>query len=546
MSYIYHNLLKDYIMKTIFVVLGFLISIINISSQVQQEWVARYHPSILRGDYAFDMVLDDQGNIYVVGKTQISGQDDNWAIIKYDPAGTLIWDIIYNGPANYEDEAVAVTISNDLNCLFVTGGIRLPNAGPRSIVTKKITFSGTELWSRIYNSIDDRAYKIVVSNYGNVFVSGYSANSALLIKYSQDGDSIWTRKYNHNNAFNREFFDMAVDSSEFIYVTSASDSNIITTKFNSNGGIVWENSYTGPGDENDEPYAIDIDPSGNVYVAGQIRVNGFYNFITISYSNSGVFRWERIFTYPANGDDAAQDMCTDNLGNIYVTGYIDAGTSHNNFLTVKFNSSGNILWQKEFNNSFNQWDIAESITIDNEYNVYVTGRSGRPPYPYFADYNTIKYSPEGILLWSINYNAYPSINQEDIPQKVLVDNYNNVYVTGWSKWIYGFDICTIKYSQPIGLKQVSVEIPSSFQLLQNYPNPFNPVTNIEFGIPVHSYVKIIIYDAVGSKIDEIVNSRLNAGTYMVDWNGGNFASGIYYYQLTTESYRETKKMVLIK
>ena len=90
-------------------------------------------------------------------------------------------------------------------------------------------------------------------------------------------------------------------------------------------------------------------------------------------------------------------------------------------------------------------------------------------------------------------------------------------------------------------------IPSVYALEQNYPNPFNPSTTIQFRIPEDvQNVKLIIYSALGEKVAELVNTGLQAGIYKYSWNASNVASGMYIYQLVTEKFVSTKKMVLIK
>lgn len=99
---------------------------------------------------------------------------------------------------------------------------------------------------------------------------------------------------------------------------------------------------------------------------------------------------------------------------------------------------------------------------------------------------------------------------------------------------------------PIGIENISSEIPQSYSLSQNYPNPFNPSTNIKFQLPGQSFVNIIIFDNLGREISTLVNQELNAGTYKVSWTATNFPSGVYFYKLTAGSYSETKKMILLK
>jgi Secretion system C-terminal sorting domain len=98
----------------------------------------------------------------------------------------------------------------------------------------------------------------------------------------------------------------------------------------------------------------------------------------------------------------------------------------------------------------------------------------------------------------------------------------------------------------IGIHNISSSIPNSYILYQNYPNPFNPATKIKFDLPKSNHVKLIIYDVLGREITVLVNQKQKAGSYEVDWDATNYPSGVYFYKLVTESYSETKKMVLLK
>lgn len=98
----------------------------------------------------------------------------------------------------------------------------------------------------------------------------------------------------------------------------------------------------------------------------------------------------------------------------------------------------------------------------------------------------------------------------------------------------------------VGVSQTGAEIPKVFNLYQNYPNPFNPVTNIKFDIPKESSVKITIFDALGRVVKDIVNQRLQPGSYSVDWNASSYSSGIYFYRIQAGDYVNEMKMVLVK
>jgi len=94
---------------------------------------------------------------------------------------------------------------------------------------------------------------------------------------------------------------------------------------------------------------------------------------------------------------------------------------------------------------------------------------------------------------------------------------------------------------------VSIGVPAKFELGQNYPNSFNPTTKIDFALPIDGRVSLKIYDITGRLITTLINNEYKtADYYSVEFNGSNFASGVYFYQLITEKNIATKKMVLIK
>ena len=81
---------------------------------------------------------------------------------------------------------------------------------------------------------------------------------------------------------------------------------------------------------------------------------------------------------------------------------------------------------------------------------------------------------------------------------------------------------------------------------QNYPNPFNPVSHLEFGISDLGFVSLKVYDVLGREIKTLVNEIKPAGTYKIEFDGSNFASGVYFYKLEAGDFVQTKRMVLVK
>jgi len=87
---------------------------------------------------------------------------------------------------------------------------------------------------------------------------------------------------------------------------------------------------------------------------------------------------------------------------------------------------------------------------------------------------------------------------------------------------------------------------TQYFLSQNYPNPFNPNTIINFSIPKEEFVKLVIYDVNGRTVKELVNGTKSTGDYSVLFDAFDLASGVYFYQLRTENYISTKKLILLR
>jgi serine protease len=111
--------------------------------------------------------------------------------------------------------------------------------------------------------------------------------------------------------------------------------------------------------------------------------------------------------------------------------------------------------------------------------------------------------------------------------------------------INNVNIARNKYNS-VGINQISNLLPKKYELMQNYPNPFNPVTKINFAIPKNEFVNIKIYDVLGREIMTLVNEKMNAGYYEFNFDGSALSSGMYFYKMTTNTYSDIKRMVLVK
>lgn len=99
--------------------------------------------------------------------------------------------------------------------------------------------------------------------------------------------------------------------------------------------------------------------------------------------------------------------------------------------------------------------------------------------------------------------------------------------------------------------EISATAPRTFELSQNYPNPFNPETKIRYQLPQETRVKIVVFDILGREVKTLVDEDKKAGFHEITWdarnrNGIRVASGIYYYAISADNFKMTKKMLLLK
>ncbi len=339
-------------------------------------------------------------------------------------------------------------------------------------------------WVRRYNgpgNDDDKATALAVDGSGNVYVTGYSystetASDYATVKYDPNGNQLWVQRYNGSGKRLDEATAMAVDDMCNIYVTGWSFGNdpygdYATIKYYPNGDTVWIRRYDGPTNSYDFANAITIDKSGDVYVTGEsVGKEKSIDYATIKYYPNGDTVWVR--RYDGGGEDRAQAITTDDSNNVYVTGASEDGVYSRDYVTLKYNSSGDTSWVRRYNGPGDTDDWAYATAVDCSRNVYVVGSCGIIKYDSdgnqlwvgswggvdiildsfnnvyvtgtSSDYSTTRYYPNGDTAWVRRYKE-PG-NEYNQAHSIAVDGYNNVYVTGVSPGIGGYpDYATIKY-----------------------------------------------------------------------------------------------------
>lgn len=316
---------------------------------------------------------------------------------------SIDWVARYDG--GYGDDAGLAITTDDSGYVYVTGN-SYGSQTRQDLVVLKYSNTGVTQWTRrIADTVNNNfrsGFAIELDKEGNVIVGGPG-----VLKYDRNGNTIWR---NENTSIRY----MAVDEKANIYGCDGND-YYKTTMYNFSGDTVWSSIYpyvqhNYPNRPND----ICIDREKNVIVTGVSRLSGTINdYATVKYSNTRNLIWVR--RYDGGNEDAAYAITSDDSNNVYVTGWNRNNTT--DILTIKYSSEGDTIWKEVYDGG--GFDVGYDIEVDSLGCVYVGGVTNS------SSYITIKYDINGNMLWS---EIQPG---QLIPYspKLKLDKNRNVYMS---------------------------------------------------------------------------------------------------------------------
>lgn len=354
---------------------------------------------------------------------------------------------MYDGPVSKDDWASSIVVSKS-GSVYVTGG-SYGSLNYSDIFTLKYNEEGILQWSARVDSgsnFSGSSCAIALDQTGHIYVTGYkstadSSTNYVTIKYDTNGVVKWKAISDH--CFSSDYpYAMGVYNSENIFVTGLNyckDSDILTIKYDGNGIEQWRDLYDGPGSSDDQVVGIAADDSGNVYISAKSKSPvSDYDYLTLKYNASGELIWTARYDDTSHNADEPVGIVLDKWNNVIVTG------SNMDITTVKYNSDGEQQWVANFDGTSNSLeDRAMAVTVDDSGNVYVTGQcynNGTAD-----DIVTIKYDKDGIQQWVAFYNGVNNFG--DCGKDIVTDKNGNVFVTG-ETYASGSssDFITIKYN----------------------------------------------------------------------------------------------------
>jgi uncharacterized delta-60 repeat protein len=526
------------------------------SSQVDTAWVRYYDGTGHNTDVVKAIAIDSSNNVYVTGESMDAAGRYDYASIVYKPDGDSLWVRRFNGAADNDDRPTAIEVDKFGNVYIGGSSVTDYNSG-YDFGTVKYAPNGDVLWTRAYNGIGeysaDEARGMVLDDFGNVIVAGYSYNSLqadqtdnfALVKYDVGGPPIDTTRRGAQDFYVTALAcDHAGNSYVTGYATYLGGRYLVSLKYNPGFSLQKLNWYIGTSAVFNSGHAVTVDKSSNYYVAGMVLENGTSNFTVIKYDPNGNQQWVNLCNGPGGTSGEALALVVDAQGRVFATGRNWRGGLNHRMFTIAYAPNGDTLWTAGYDDDSGN-DVALAIALDNKGSVIVTGYSDRGSL-HKTDIVTLAYDVDGNLKWAHTFNGPGS--SYDYGNVIAVDREGSIYVAGSSVRSVGFaDFVVIKYV-PSGsaVNGSNDQIPASFALNQNYPNPFNPSTLIRYDLPQRSHVTLTVFNTLGQQVATLVQGEQEAGYHVVKFDASGLSSAAYFYRMVAGEYLSTKKLLVLR
>jgi len=352
------------------------------------EWVVRYDGGGLSPDYVSQIAVDTNGNVFVTGTSYGISSNFDIATVKYQAAGDTAWVRRFNGAGNSIDEATYLAVDENGNVFVAGNSPRISLSSDYLII--KYNSNGDSLWVRNYNG-HGNGYDVLtaldVDQQGNACVTGFSWNGDVTkydyatVKYSPEGNQQTVSFLDGpSNGFDYALAVKAANDGS-VHVTGGSwndttSGDYATVKYDQNGDTLWVRRYNGIGNVTDWANALAVDTNGNTYVTGRSwgGLESWNDFATVTYAPNGDMMWVKRFDGPSHLDEEVVDMVIDERTNVYVVGSSYSEETLNDYATIKYSPCTSSSPKAGNTN----WDYTLSLT-DIIYIVnYIFGKGPRP------------------------------------------------------------------------------------------------------------------------------------------------------------------------
>lgn len=344
--------------------------------------------------YGRMIALDKDNNVYVAGSDPLAL---TMLITKLSPSGAQLWQRVFDNPDTNEQSSW-VTVDAAGNAIVTGYTVRASNGDTTGLIVLKYDPAGKLLWQDLVSSAFGYALRAMTDDAGNVYVlglafltnpSGNTTHDVVTIKYTPNGTRLWQRSLS--------FDDFSSDAPTSIALTPTG--NVIVTggrvaaAYDPAGNPLWRKVY----ETSTAALNVAVGPLGEFYVVG-----GGYSaatgdgFLVTKFDASFNELWRKTYKVGHWGWRVALDS----QGNAIVAGI--GGDGYANWMTIKLDPNGTLLWSRLYDQHFND-EIPYAMVVGPDDAIYITGQGGPGPTSGELSYLrnvTVKYTPDGAQVWS--------------------------------------------------------------------------------------------------------------------------------------------------
>lgn len=528
------------------------------------QWNATYANLGTKDATLLNSFNDKNGNTFSTGSyyNYADGMlNNNYFLVKHNAEGNIAWDAVFNAENGNAAEGIIGRTDSNGNAYVCL----LPDfeQNPPALKVIKLSPEGSQLWSKDIEIFNPQVYVMEPQADGSVYLAGTgkqtegsSSSSFLGIKLAADGSLAW-KTYMPGSSDNNIYRINSgkVDSNNRLILTGSHGNgsfisenvDLTTVQFNADGTPGWIAPVTIEGSNS---YGTDlyIAEDNSIYVNGYAKNKETYadDIVTAQISATGTTLWSKTFG-DAGRDERSYTIKPFSNGDIAMVGYSLALNGDINNTLVKYNASGDELWNFASENMryYNDFHIDASDVS------YVMDQVLIDPFPHkifnqpFPIASLIKIDKDGQNKGETFFNG-PEY-AEFFGQKLIPHSDGRLLLAGsvsnqsFFKGLYFFET---EHDATLGLSDDLNSSTTKDALGQNYPNPASNSTTIPFTLISSGKVVIRLYNTQGSLIREIASAVYPAGRNLITFDTKGLPTGVYFYQLESSGIKQAKKMII--
>lgn len=352
---------------------------IDCVSSGKELWTVIEDWSFGEGDVANGVATDRNGNVYVTGTTGSPGEEMLW-VAKYSPDGEPQW---FRDVPGARALGNAITV-DEFSQPIVVGTVWIPASGT-DIFVRKYSTDGDSLWTRRYDSgrqSPDAGYGVATDPSGNIYVCGegedeFTGQEVFVRKYDPDGWSQWTQIHDEEGA-DDGCRGIAVGNDGTVavagYVEAGGSAEIWVRKYDTQGTDLWTVFHGGEAHAIDRGMSVAVAEDMDIVVAGYDVVDGEGADVWVRRLDAdGVEKWTRKYTGPSHGSDEGRGVDFTMDGAVVIGGATWQQFQGFDGLVRKYSPEGDTWWTDTIDWTASEDDVINAVSVDVEGYILVAG-----------------------------------------------------------------------------------------------------------------------------------------------------------------------------